>query len=87
MEKTILYNIKMGRKYLQKIEPTENYVSSGKAPIMGRRYSIADFRSVWGSDPVGFEMLTANSYISCIMQEFRWEDRKPVSIQLIPVVQ
>jgi hypothetical protein len=30
------------------------------------------------------EPLTATNYIKCIFEEFRWKDRKPAEIKIIP---
>ena len=79
----IYYQIKMGGKYLQSIEPNKHYCRTGTAPTMGALHSSAEYKSVWGSEPKSFEPLTATSYIKVIFEEFRWKDRNPQDIKII----
>lgn len=85
MNKTTMYLIKMGGKYLQGIEPNKHYAKNGVAPTMGARHCYHEFVSIWGADPKPFERLTASNYIKIIFEEFRWEERKPAEIKIIPV--
>lgn len=81
----LYYYIKMNGKYLQSVEPNKQYSSSGIAPTMGNRHIPAEYKSIWSNEPMEFERLTAISYIKVILEEFRWKDRKPKDIKLIPV--
>ena len=85
MDKTTMYAIKMGSKYLQGIEPNKHYARHGVAPTMGARHCFHEFVSVWGMEPKMFERLTASNYIKIIFEEFRWDERKPAEIKIIPV--
>lgn len=81
----ILYAIEMDGKYLQSVEANNRYPKSATAPTMGTRYTYSDFRTVWGEKARLFEYHTASGHINVIFQEFRWKDRKPDSIRIIPV--
>lgn len=81
----ILYIIYMNGKYLQGIEPNEHYSRTGTAPTMGARHTPAEYKTVWGFKIKAFEPLTATNYIKCIFEEFRWKDRKPADIKVMPV--
>lgn len=81
----IFYAIYMNGKYLQGIEPNEHYSRTGTAPTMGTRHTPAEYRTVWENKMKAFEPLTATSYVKCILEEFRWKDRKPADIKVIPI--
>jgi hypothetical protein len=81
----IHYHIKMNGRYLQGIEPNKHYSRTGTAPTMGNRHTPAEYKSIWSAEPKAFEPLTAASYIKVVFEEFRWKDRKPQDIRLIPV--
>lgn len=80
----IYYYIKMNGKYLQGIEPNKHYNQTCIAPTMGTRHIPAEYKSVWSNDKKKFEPLTAMSYVKVIFEEFRWNDRKPSDIKIIP---
>lgn len=42
-------------------------------------------QAVRGFKIKAFEPLTATNYIKCIFEEFRWKDRKPDDIKVMPV--
>lgn len=81
----IFYKIEMNGKYLQGIEPNEYYSRTGTAPTMGARHTPAEYKTIWGSEIKMFEPLTATNYIKCVFEEFRWQDRKPADLKIIPV--
>ena len=74
-----------GTEFLQGIEANEHYVQNSRAPTMGVCHGYSEFKTVWGNDPVTFERLTAANYIKIIMEEFRWGDATPCSVQIEPV--
>ena len=81
----IYYHIKMNGRYLQGIEPNKQYSRTGTAPAMGNRHIPAEYKSLWGAEPKAYEPLTAMNYVKVILEEFRWKDRKPQDIKLIPI--
>ena len=81
---TLYDAIKYGRKYVKGIEPNEKYTKSSTAPTMGTRYTYSDFATVLSNEVVYIERLTAANYIRTLMEEFRWGDKKPRKIELIP---
>ena len=81
----ICYHIKMNGKYLQGIEPNPSYSRSGTAPTMGARHTYSEYKTNWSKEPKEFEPLTAANYIRILFEEFRWGDRKPNDIKLIPI--
>lgn len=80
----IYYSILMNGKFLQSVEPNKNYSASGRAPTMGPRHIPAEYKSKWGNEVKRFEPLTAANYIKIIFEEFRWGDRRPTNIKIIP---
>ena len=78
------YSIKMGGKYLQGIEPNATYCPMSKAPTMGRRHDVSEFKTIWSDKPVGFERITACNYIRTLLEEFRWECRKQEPFDVFP---
>ena len=81
---TLYYAIKGGRKYVKDIEPNEKYTKSSTAPTMGTRYAHSDFVTVLSDEIVYIERLTAINYLRTLMEEYRWGDKKPKKIELIP---
>ena len=81
---TIYYSIKCGDQYIVGTEPNERYCSSAKAPTIGARYDHSEYKTVLSCKPQYFERLTAIGYLRVIMEEFRWGDKIPQKIQLIP---
>lgn len=81
---TLYYAIKCGRKYVKGIEPNEKYIKSSTAPTMGTRYAHSDFVTVLSDEIVYIERLTAINYLRTLIEEFRWGDKKPKKIELIP---
>lgn len=82
--KTIFYAIKIGDKYMQGIEPNENYCRSGTAPTMGARYSYNEFKSILGNEIKPIEPLTITNYLKVLLEEYRWNERKIKKIEIIP---
>ena len=80
----IYYAIKIGRKYVKGIEPNEKYAKSSTAPTIRMRYAHSDFVTVLSDEVVYIERLTAINYLRTLMEEFRWGDKKPRKIELIP---
>ena len=80
----IYYSIKCGRKYLKRTEPNEKYCHSATAPTMGARHDHSEYKTVRSNDPVYFERMTAINHLKVLMEEFRWGDKKPSKIELIP---
>lgn len=87
MAKTIYYGITDGKQWLQDIVPNEHYCPSAKAPTMGARHDVSEFKSVWGNAPKKFERLTALNRIKVIMEEQRWEDTGIYPIEVVPVTE
>jgi hypothetical protein len=83
---TIYYAIKYGDQYIVGTEPNEKYCSSKTAPTMGARYDHSEYKTVLSDEPNYFERLTAVGNIRVLMEEFRWGDKKPQKIELIPGV-
>ena len=81
---TLYYAIKCGRKYVVGIEPNEKYCTSATAPTMGVRHDYSESNTILSCNPAYFERLTAIGYLRVLMEEFRWGDKKPQKIQLIP---
>ena len=81
---TIYYTIKYGNQYVVGTEQNERYCSSAKAPTMGARYDHSEYKTVWSNDPVYFERMTAINHLKVLVEEFRWGDKKPSKIELIP---
>lgn len=77
------YSIKRDKKYLQGIEPNEKFCRSGTAPTMGTKYSYSEFKTIWGGKPKPFEMLTVTNYLKILLEEYRWENKKPLEIKII----
>ena len=82
--KTIKYAIKRGNEYLQRIEANENYSRTGTAPTMGAKHSYSEFVSVWGKELCYIEPLTVSSYLKVLFEEYRWNEKKPKEIKIIP---
>ena len=51
---------------------------------MGARYDHSEYKTVLSYEPAYFERLTAIGYLRVLMDEFRWGDKKPKKIELIP---
>ena len=81
---TLYYAIKCGRKYVKGIEPTEKYTKSSAAPTKRTRYAHSEFVTVLSDEIVYIERLTAINYLRTLMEEYRWGDKKPKKIELIP---
>jgi hypothetical protein len=81
---TIYYAIKCGDQYIVGAEPNEKYCSSKTAPTMGTRYDHSEYKTVLSCEPAYFERLTAIGYLRVLMEEFRWGDKKPNEVELIP---
>ena len=83
--KTNFYAIKIGDKYMQGIEPNENYCRSGTAPTMGARYSYSEFKSILGDEIKPIEPLTITNYLKILLEEYRWNERNVDKIEIIPL--
>ncbi len=83
--KTIFYAIKIGDKYMQGIEPNENYCRSGTAPTMGARYSYSEFKSILGDEIKPIEPLTITNYLKILFEGYRWNERNVDKIEIIPL--
>lgn len=81
----MLYAIKKGRLYLQGTAANERYCPTSRAPTMGRRHDHSEYRSIWGSEPKGFERLTALDNLRVVLEEFRWGDLVPKKVILVPL--
>lgn len=82
--KTLKYAIKCEDKYLQGIESNKHYSRTGTAPTMGARHCFHEYETVWGADFIIFEPLTAISYVKVVFEEYRWEEKQPIEIKIIP---
>lgn len=85
--KSLKYIIKRDGKYLMGIEPNSHYSRTGTAPTMGARHCFHEYVSVWCDSPHPVEPLTAASYIKVIFEEYRWEERSPKKIEIIPILE
>lgn len=84
MAKTINYSIK--RKdgfFLQGIKPNESYHANAKAPTMGHAHVYSEYETEWGEEPKSFEPLTLASCIKVILEEYRWETKKPMEFTVM----
>ena len=84
MAKTVLYKIKRNGKYLQTVDANERYCSSGIAPTMGAKHSWSEYKTIWCDEPRAIEPLSAISYLRTLLEEYRWEEREPIKIEIIP---
>ena len=67
------------------IEPNERYCPNSKAPTMGISHAHSEFKTIWSSDKAEcFERLTAVNYIKVLLEEFRWGDREPFEVKIVP---
>lgn len=83
MAKTINYFImREDGLFLQGTKPNERYCNNAKAPTMGNAHVYSEYETEWGAEPVLFEPLTLASYIKVILEEFRWETRKPAKFSV-----
>lgn len=71
-----------GCRYLQRFEENETYAKDARA-IQTNLHSESEFRSVWGSDPKGFDLRTAKGYLSILCEEMRWGkfDEKEIKLR------
>ena len=82
--KILMYAIKCGDKYLQGIKPNEYYSRTGTAPTMGARHCFHEYETIWGSEFKITEPLTTISYLKVLFEEYRWEEKEPIEIEIIP---
>ena len=85
MKKEPLYAIKRGRKYLQGIDANKRYMKDARAPTMGVRHGYSEFKTIWGDEPKLFEKLTAANYLKTLFEEYRWGEKAPIEIKIIPM--
>ena len=85
MNKEPLYAIKRGRKYLQGIDANKRYMKDARAPTMGVLHGYSEFKTIWGDEPKLFEKLTAANYVKALFEEYRWGERAPMEIKIIPM--
>lgn len=81
----VRYAIKRCNRWIQGIEPNSNYVGSGRAPTMGTRYTYSEFKTVWGNEQRTFERLTIANYIKVLLEEYRWNELKPMEFKVVAV--
>lgn len=81
----VKYAIKRSGKWLQGIEPNKNYCCSATAPTMGNRYTYSEYKTVWGTEQVAFERLTATNYIKTLMEEYRWGDKVAMDFKIVAI--
>lgn len=79
----IRYAAKRNGKWLQGIEPNQNYCCAKTAPTMGNRYTYSEFKTVWGTEQKFFEPLTFLGYIRTLTEEYRWGDKKHSDFKII----
>lgn len=82
----VKYAIKRNGKWLQDIEPNKNYCCGATAPTMGNRYTYSEYKTVWGTEQVAFERLTATSYIKTLMEEYRWGDKAVSDFKVVAIM-
>lgn len=81
----LFYSIKLEPGlFLQGVEINENFKRGAVAPTMGNRHTYTEFKTVWGQKEVFFEPLTLAGYIKILLEEYRWETRKPKSFEVLP---
>lgn len=67
------------------IEPNEKFCPNSKAPTMGRSHDHSEFKTVWSAEALfTFERMTAVNYLRVLMEEFRWGDREPFPVMIVP---
>lgn len=81
----IRYAIKRGNRWLQKIEGSQSYVCGAAAPTMGARHTFSEYQTVWGTEPILFERLTATNCIKILLEEYRWGDLKPMDFKVVAI--
>lgn len=81
---TLKYAILCNEKYLQRIEPNEYYSRSGTAPTMGAKHCFHEYVTIWGDDFKGSEPLTTASYLKVLFEEYRWGEKEPSEIRIVP---
>ena len=68
------------------IRPNEKYCPNSKAPTMGKNHDHSEFETVWTTDElVTFERMTAINYLRVLMEEFRWGDKEPFPVFILPM--
>lgn len=82
--KTLKYAVECNGKYLQGIKPNEHYSRTGTAPTMGARHCFHEYETIWGDEFKVTEPLTTVSYLKVLFEEYRWEEREPIEIEIIP---
>ena len=82
--KTLTYAIKCGDKYLQGIEPNKYYSRTGTAPTMGARHCFHEYETIWENEFKITEPLTTIGYLKVLFEEYRWGEREPIEIEIIP---
>ena len=82
----VYYAIKRNGKWLQGIEPNANYCKTATAPTMGTRHTFCEYRTIWGAEQKSFERLTAANYIKTLFEEYRWRDKQPSDIKIVPIL-
>lgn len=82
--KAVSFSIECNGQYLQGIKPNEHYSRTGTAPTMGARHCFHEYETLWGNDFKVTEPLTTVSYLKVLFEEFRWGEKKPMPINLIP---
>ena len=82
--KTLKYAIKCGDKYLQGIEPNKYYSRTGTAPTMGARHCFHEYETTWRKEFKITEPLTTINYLKVLFEEYRWEEKEPIEIEIIP---
>lgn len=51
---------------------------------MGARHCFHEYETIWGDEFKATEPLTTVSYLKVLFEEYRWEEREPIEIEVIP---
>lgn len=51
---------------------------------MGARHCFHEYETIWGDGFKTTEPLTTASYLKVLFEEYRWEEKEPEKIEIIP---
>lgn len=79
------YAIRISDKYVQEIEPNDDYVYGACSPTMGVCHSYSEYTVILGDVLKSFERLTASNYLKILFEEFRWGEKPYSEIVIEPI--
>ena len=51
---------------------------------MGTRHCFHEYETIWGNEFKTTEPLTTISYLKVLFEEYRWEEKEPIEIEIMP---